>query len=108
MISFEVLCLLILASSDQHPWLTPSDDKQDLNNCVETHPAEVIRCLEKFNTEKKEHIDEINNHRSDPENIKDSTKKEVCCAKWNGEDCMLDVSKDSTVSEMCRSDQESI
>ncbi len=91
------LCFASLSSASflDHPLLSPRANKDKVVGCVQAHQRAVLECVADLSKQITKHEDDINKHQTDPENQSEETKKDVCCAEWKAEDCVLDVVNDT-------------
>ena len=90
------LCLTLATAKPTHPLLHLLDGDEvpdDVKKCVEAHQAEITECAQELIAVVMQHLQELMEHEKDPENLKDSTKKDICCTELTTEDCMLSVVK---------------
>jgi hypothetical protein len=89
------LFLTLAAAIPTHPLLSVLDDElpDDVKKCVEAHGVETKKCLSEYGLIVMKHLKEIEEHAKDPENLKETTKKDICCSELVLEDCMLEAVK---------------
>ncbi len=85
------LCLVTLASA-----ITFADQEDPiLQECIKNNQAKVTACTKPVSDAMMKHLEEVRQHPTDPENLKDSTKKDICCPEWPAIDCIMDLFKES-------------
>jgi hypothetical protein len=88
------LCLVTLTSASSHPWLSsPDEDDPVLLKCYKDYQKQIHECGKDITAQVNKHMEDIDKHRSDPENVSETTKKDVCCSEWKAEDCALNAMK---------------
>ena len=89
------LFLTLAAATPFHPLLKVLDEEipDDVKKCVETHGVETKKCLSEYSLILMKHLQELMEHAKDPENLKESTKKDVCCSELTWEDCVYSAVK---------------
>lgn len=94
---YFALFLTLTAAVPTNPLLSFFDGDEmsdDLKKCVEAHNCSVMKCVDPYIAIVTKHIEEVKEHLKDPENLKESTKKDLCCAIYPMQDCVLNVIKD--------------
>ena len=92
------LCLTLATAKPTHPLLQLLEGDEvpdDIKKCVEAHKAEFEKCSQEYMAKVMPHIQELMEHQKDPENLKESTKKDVCCSELILEDCVYEVMKNT-------------
>jgi len=75
-----------LASEDQ-----VTDD--DVMKCLLTNENATVACWSKYSEIATKNVKEMNEHKSDPWNMPEKIRKEICCGLFTKIDCDVDAVK---------------